>query len=95
MKIVRHVVFGALCSAAAAAFAQEARKDEPPKAEAKPVPPPQSFVSHHSGRFGTETVAYTATAGETYLLDEKGEPKASIFTFAYIKEGVRIPRPGP
>ena len=63
MKIARRVLIGALCSVAAAAVAEEPRKDEPPRAEArkepeaKPVPPPQSFVSHHTGRFGAETVA--------------------------------------
>jgi carboxypeptidase C (cathepsin A) len=55
---------------------------------ARPVPPPKTFVTRHGGRFGGATIAYTATAGETYLLDDKGEPKASIFTFAYVKDGV-------
>ena len=101
MKIVRCVLIGGLCLVAVAAVAEEPRKDEPPRAEArkepeaKPVPPPQSFVSHHTGRFGAETVAYAATAGETYLLDDKGEPKASIFTFAYVKEGVKDPATRP
>ena len=30
-----------------------------------------------------------ATAGETYLRDDKGEPKASIFSFAYVRDGVK------
>ena len=50
-----------------------------------PVPEARSFVTQHSGKFNGQTVRYTATAGETYLLDKKGEPKASIFTFAYTK----------
>lgn len=95
MRIVRRVLIGGLCSVAAAAWAQEPHKDEPAKpevrkeAESKPVARPLSFVSRHSGRFGAETVAYTATAGETVLLDDKGEPKASIFTFAYVKDAVK------
>ena len=101
MKIVGRVLIGGLCSVATAALAQEPRKDEPAKAEArkepeaKPVAPPLSFVSRHSGRFGAETVAYAATAGETFLLDDKGEPKASIFTFAYVKDAVKDPATRP
>jgi carboxypeptidase C (cathepsin A) len=59
------------------------------KDEAKPVPPPKAFVSRHTGRFGGEALSYTATAGETHLIDDKGEPKASIFSFAYVKDGVK------
>ncbi len=54
----------------------------------KPVPEPKVFVTSHTGHFGDKTVAYTATAGETYLLDEEDEPKASIFSFAYTKNEV-------
>lgn len=66
-----------------------------PEATARPVPPPRAFVTRHSGRFGGETVAYTATAGETYLLDDKGEPRASIFAFAYVKDGTSDPTRRP
>ena len=38
--------------------------------------------------FNGKSLEYTATAGETYIRDEKGEPKASIFTFAYVKKNV-------
>jgi len=61
----------------------------------KPVPEPKVFVTTHSGRFGNATVAYTAAAGETYLLDDKGEPKASIFSFAYQKDGIKDPATRP
>lgn len=54
-----------------------------------PMPSPRAFVTRHTGRFGVETVAYTATAGETFLRDDKGEPKAAIFSFAYVKDAVR------
>jgi carboxypeptidase C (cathepsin A) len=56
--------------------------------KSRPVPAPKTFVTHHSGRFGGQALSYTATAGETYLLDDDGDPKASIFTFAYVKDGV-------
>lgn len=53
-----------------------------------PVPAPTRFVTSHRGRFNGGYVEYTATAGETYLRDEDGEPRASIFTFAYTKNDV-------
>jgi len=51
----------------------------------QPVPEPTIFLSQHSGRFNGERVDYTISAGETYLKDKEGEPKAAIFTFAYTK----------
>jgi len=77
-------------SAPAADTPPEAPKPDAAKAEPpKPVPPPRAFVTRHTGRFGGETVAYTATASETYLIDDKDEPKASIFSFAYVRDGVK------
>lgn len=52
------------------------------------IPEPTRFVSEHSGRFNGERINYEAIAGETYLNDKAGEPKASIFTFSYIKSDV-------
>ena len=52
-------------------------------------------MTSHSGVFGGQTVAYTATAGETYLLDDEGKPTASIFSFAYTKDGGEKPRERP
>jgi carboxypeptidase C (cathepsin A) len=52
------------------------------------VPAPQSFVTQHTGVFNGTTLAYTATAGETYLKGADGTPRASIFSFAYVKDGV-------
>lgn len=48
---------------------------------------PTRFVSRRSGRFGGRDVRYIATAGETFLRDSSGAPRASIFTFAYVEEG--------
>ena len=62
--------------------AQEEPAETPSK---QPVPEPTAFVTEHTGRFNEETVRYTATAGETYLRDDEGEPKAAIFTFAYTR----------
>ena len=49
------------------------------------IPEPTRFVSEHSGRFNGERIDYQAVAGETYIRDLEGEPRASIFTFAYTK----------
>ena len=49
---------------------------------------PVSFTRERSGRFGGATVPYTVTAGETLLRGNDGEPKASIFSFAYVRKDV-------
>lgn len=51
------------------------------------VPPARHFTSTREwtspdGR----KVRYTVEAGDTYLLDKNGEPDASIFSFAYLKD---------
>ena len=82
----RLLVAPLLLAAAFASTAASARQEQPAEAkEAEPIPEPTVFVTEHTGRFNGEVVRYTATAGETYLRDEEGEPKASIFTFAYTK----------
>ena len=53
-----------------------------------PVPELTSFVTEHRARFNGQLINYTATAGETYVRDENGVPKASIFTFAYTKKNL-------
>ncbi len=52
------------------------------------VPAPKVFVTQHRGTFNGESLDYTARAGETYLKDDKGKPKASVFSFAYTKDDV-------
>ena len=46
-------------------------------AAAQAVPDPTSFITQHTGQFNGEQISYTVTAGETYLRDEDGEPKAA------------------
>jgi len=75
------LALGVLLLSAVQAPAQET---ETPK-EPVVIPDPQVFVTQHSGTFNGVVVRYTARAGETYLLDEDGKPKASIFSFAYTK----------
>jgi len=82
------VGFTLLCAATATA-----QDGESPSAE--PVPPPQVFVTQHQGTFNDANVDYTATAGETYLKDDEGDPKASIFSFAYTMDAVTDPSTRP
>lgn len=89
------VLFGLLALAHPTIAAEQPKQPKKETPQAKPVPEPRSFVTRHTGRFGGETVAYTATAGETYLRDDKGEPSASIFSFAYLKDGVKDPATRP
>ncbi len=72
----------------ASAEDEETEVETKTEKDKKPVPEPTAFVSNHSGRFNGEKVEYTVTAGETYLQDKKGEPKAAIFAFAYTKDDV-------
>ncbi len=64
------------------AFAAEEQKEEK---SSEAVREPTRFVTEHRGRFNGVTIDYTATAGETYIRDKDGEPRGSIFTFAYTK----------
>jgi carboxypeptidase C (cathepsin A) len=57
-----------------------------PKEADRPIPPPSMSVTRHSGTFGGQRISYSATAGETYLKDKDGNPKASIFSVSYVKE---------
>ncbi|WP_369059507.1 hypothetical protein ABOZ73_18165 [Caulobacter sp. 73W] len=56
------------------------------------VAPPVRFVTKHKTTIRGQRIDYTATAGETYLTSLNGEPTASIFSFAYVKDGPRDPR---
>ena len=84
------------CSLCCSALAQEKTVEIEKTKEEKhePVPPPVTFVSHHSGTFNGKKFDYTVTAGETYLQGADGKPKASIFSFAYTRDNAGVaPRP--
>ena len=70
-------------------LAQKAKK------EVKPIPKPQSFITHHQGVFNGKTIKYKATAKETYLKSKNGEPVASIWSVAYTQEGINNTRKRP
>lgn len=76
---------------------KESAKAEKPDNADKPanVAPPTVSVTRHSLVAGGQTIAYKATAGETYLKDKEGQPLAAIFSTAYVKEGVTDPTTRP
>lgn len=75
-----------------AALAQADPKPATAKEAAEPaIASPVVSVTRGSGTFGGVTVAYKATAGETYLKDKDGKPLAAIFSTSYVKEGPRDP----
>ena len=66
-----------------------AAQERPAAAKAKGPPAdraPLVSVTRHTGVFGGQRVAYTATAGETFLRAEDGTPRAAIFSVSYVRE---------
>ncbi|MEM9530054.1 MAG: serine carboxypeptidase [Pseudomonadota bacterium] len=80
MSIPRLFCFSVLILATAAV----AEEKEQTKQKAQPIPEPVSFVTRHREQFNGKSLNYEVRAGELYLKDAKGEPKASIFSFDYL-----------
>jgi carboxypeptidase C (cathepsin A) len=83
------------CTSSAAAI-QESKPTETKDADRKDADKaspaaPKAFTSQHTGTFHDAKVAYTATVAETILENEKHEPEASIWSTAYVKDGVEDP----
>ena len=53
------------------------------------IPEPVRFVTEHSGQFNGSRIDYQSIAGETFIRDLVGVPKATIFTFAYLKTNLK------
>lgn len=49
-------------------------------------PKPVQFVTQHQTAIGGQKISFTATAGETYLFTDAGQPSGSIFSYAYVQE---------
>jgi carboxypeptidase C (cathepsin A) len=86
----RTLVLTILCTLlfAAASHAAEPAKEPGPPAPTKGEEKPKVFTHQFAGTFHGDHVTYTATAGETFLKNEKLENTASIFSVAYVKSGV-------
>jgi len=80
------IVLTFLASLNSPILARESDDSTPAKGEAKAIEPPTLFKTDHEGRFNNEKISYKAIAGETYLRDLNAQPKASIFSFAYVKK---------
>ena len=89
----RRWMVGLLCVAVllGGAMAQEAKN-----AAAAPKPTaPESFVSTHEVVVDGQQIRYEARAEATILDNAKGEPAASLFTFSYLRQGVKDPSVRP
>lgn len=79
--------FAPLAAAMLALAAVPAAAQDKDKAEAgAKAYVPQVVTTRHTGLFGGQRIAYSATIGETLLKDKGGTPRAAIVTTAYIKE---------
>ena len=79
-RMVARVLAALVLLSGGAALAQDTDNED-----AAAIPEPTRFVTAHNGRFNDVRIDYQAIAGETYIRDLDGKPKASIFTFAYLK----------
>ncbi|MEJ2584315.1 MAG: peptidase S10 [Robiginitalea sp.] len=59
------------------------------------IPEPQSFITSHEVNNGGQAIRYRAIASETYLKDASGQPVASIWSVAYVKEDIKDPTKRP
>jgi carboxypeptidase C (cathepsin A) len=70
-------------------------KGSPEQPTAQPASPqkspPKEFVTRHTLEIDGKTLRYRVVAGETLLQDDKGVPKASVFTISYLLDGVDDP----
>lgn len=93
MSYLRHL-FIILCSAlflSAPVLAQD-KNDETKGPEAGE---PAEFTSTGKVTINGRTISYDVIAKETFLLNDKDQPDASIFSFSYIKQGVSDPTTRP
>ncbi len=82
---------------AVAARAAEAEAGKPPEKpqDKKPVPEEKFSRTQHSITLDGQKIPYTATAGTILLKDEDGTVKASVFSIAYTRDGVKDPGTRP
>ena len=87
----------ALCLAfvAVPGFADEKADKAEAQKEKPEIPEARSFSSDHSLKLNGQTIKYRTVASETYLRDAKDEPTASIFSVAYVRDGVSDARQRP
>ena len=89
-RVLRTIGLVTVLAFGAAAPAVPSAAQESSEAEA-----PRVFTAAKRAVINDKRLAYTVTAGETFLKDEKGEPKAAIFSIAYTLDGVSNPKERP
>ncbi len=67
----------------------------PSLAQVGNTPEPRVYESRGQVTVNGERIRYSVTAGETFLEDNAGNPVASIFSTAYIADGLTDPRTRP
>ena len=97
---MRNIVFVGLAAIMIASCAARADEEKPARAEASAgeqakTPEPRIFKTRASVNANGKTIRYEATAGETFIYDDKGAPTASIFSTSYIAEGFADPKTRP
>lgn len=99
MRKICSAALAALALAACAASADEnaASKSKSAAEGAQPAgkPEPRIFNSQGAISANGKTIRYKATAGETFIYDDKGAPTASIFSTTYIADGYADPKTRP
>src|SRR6185436_11531218 len=61
------------------------------KSQDKKAPEEKSSRTQHSITLDGQKIPYTATAGTILLKDEDGTAKATVFSIAYTRDGVKDP----
>lgn len=74
-------------------LAQE--KDEKKEKKIVPLEKAKSFITAHQMKIGGKTVKYKVVASETYLKYKSDKPAASIWSVAYLREGLADPAKRP
>lgn len=62
-------------------------KEAKDAADDEPLPEEHSKTSRHAIELGGTRLEYDATASTVHLRDDKGRPRASIFSVAYVRAG--------
>jgi carboxypeptidase C (cathepsin A) len=88
--IVAMLAFCALGYVSPAAAQQPEHHEKAAQKQKKPaeVPKEVKVVTEHSIRIGGQTIPYKATAGSILIKNDKGEPTALIYYWAYTKDNV-------
>jgi carboxypeptidase C (cathepsin A) len=102
LSVVVPILFGSL-ALAPAAQAQRARRPTPEaaardsgvKAESPSDTVPDSSVTFHSIKIGSQTIPYRALAGTLILRNDSGAPIGRLFYIAYTRTDVRDPSTRP